>query len=225
MSIFAPPPDLSRVLVGYILNWGLYGVLSMQVYLYYLAFPKDRSGHKIVVYGTFLLESTQTFLFTSSAFKTFATGFGNPAVLDKVDVLWFSMFIMSGIVAFITQSFYAYRVRILAQSIHAAVAIIALAFLQLGGALAVGIETKQAGLFSHFWNTKSTISTGIWEGASTSCDIIIAVSMMYYLSRRDSNIKDPNVFITKFVNLTIETGALTGMLPDALPVIWNVLSN
>ena len=36
-----------------------------------------------------------------------------------------------------------------------------LAFLQLGGALAVGIETKQAGLFSHFWSTKSTISTGV----------------------------------------------------------------
>ena len=112
--------------------------------LYYLAFPRDRTGHKLVVYGTFLLESTQTFLFTSSAFKTFATGFGNPAVLDKVDVLWFSMFMMSGIgefpffsaiwrmhsqpfipVAFITQSFYAYRVQILAQSIYASVMIIA----------------------------------------------------------------------------------------------------
>lgn len=61
-----------------------------------MAFPKDRMGHKSVVYGTFLLESVQTFLFTSSAFKTFATGFGNPSALDKVDILWFSMFMMSG---------------------------------------------------------------------------------------------------------------------------------
>lgn len=54
-------------------------------------------GHKALVYGIYLLESAETFLFTSSAFKVFATGFGNPVVLDRVDTLWFSMFIMSGL--------------------------------------------------------------------------------------------------------------------------------
>lgn len=65
--------------------------------VYYLAFPKDSVMHKTLVYGAFLLEAAQTFLFTSSAFRTFATGFGNPAVLDEVDTLWFSVPIMSGL--------------------------------------------------------------------------------------------------------------------------------
>ncbi|KAF9472082.1 hypothetical protein BDN70DRAFT_887418 [Pholiota conissans] len=218
------PPDLSPIsgplLVGYILNWGLHGILSMQVYLYYLAFPRDRVGHKALVYGTYLLESAQTFLFTSSAFKTFAMGFGNPAILDNVDTLWFSMFIMSGLIAFITQTFYAYRVSILGQSIYAAIVITVLAFVQLGGALTLGVQTKQIGSFSHFWDTGSFISAGIWEGSSTACDLIIAAAMLYYFTRRESNVKDhSNVFITRVLNFTIESGAATALVAIATLVL------
>ena len=65
--------------------------------IYYLAFPKDRVEYKTLVYGLYLLETTQTMLFTSSAFRTFATGFRDQASLDRVDTLWFSVPIMSGI--------------------------------------------------------------------------------------------------------------------------------
>lgn len=65
--------------------------------VYYLAFPNDRTIYKALVYGAFLLEATQTFMFTSSAFRTFAIGFGNPDVLDQIDILWFSLPIMSGL--------------------------------------------------------------------------------------------------------------------------------
>ncbi|KDR71253.1 hypothetical protein GALMADRAFT_75206, partial [Galerina marginata CBS 339.88] len=101
-------------LIAYLLNWGLFGVLSLQLYLYYLAFPNDRIGFKVIVYGTYLLDATQTFLFTRSAFRTFASGFGDPAVLDEVDILWFSP-ILSGLVGFISQALYAYRIAIFSQ--------------------------------------------------------------------------------------------------------------
>ena len=52
---------------------------------------------KALVYTMFILELVQTILFTSSAFKMFATGFGNAAVLDRIDLLWFSIPVMSGL--------------------------------------------------------------------------------------------------------------------------------
>ncbi|KAF8963785.1 hypothetical protein BDZ97DRAFT_2012375 [Flammula alnicola] len=218
MSSNAQPvlPDLSPIagpqLIGYILNWGLYGVLSMQVYLYYLAFPNDRPRTKALVYGAFLLESTQSFLFMSSAFRSFAKGFGNPQVLDQVDILWFSVPIMSGMVAFIGQSFYAYRISVLAQTKYIAAIIMLFAFIQLAAAIAIGIQTKQAVLFSHFLKTNSFVTAGIAGGASAACDIIIAISMTYYLRRGDTGIKETQVLVSRIIRLTIETGTLTAAI-------------
>lgn len=65
--------------------------------LYYLAFPKDRVGTKAIVYGTYMLESTQTFLFSASAFQVFATNFGSAEILDQVHTFWFAAPMLTGI--------------------------------------------------------------------------------------------------------------------------------
>lgn len=41
-------------LVGLIFNWGLLGVLTTQLYVYYLNFPKDRRAIKLLGMYTFL---------------------------------------------------------------------------------------------------------------------------------------------------------------------------
>ncbi|KDR67183.1 hypothetical protein GALMADRAFT_258571 [Galerina marginata CBS 339.88] len=212
-SLPLTPTELGRIagplLIGYILNWGLFGVLSMQVYVYYLAFPKDRNAYKALVYGSYLLEAAQTFLFTSSAFRTFALGFGNPAVLDEVDILWFSVPIMSGMVAFVSQTFYAYRISVLAQTKYLAILIMLFACLSLAGSIALGVETKKAVHFSRLLQKNSFTTAGIWEGGSAVCDVLIAGSMTYYLKRRDTGIKQTQVLLAKIIRLTIETGTLT----------------
>jgi len=200
------------LLVGYILDWGLFGVLSMQVYVYYLALQIDRAGYKALVYGSYLLEATQTFLFTNSAFRTFATGFGNLAVLDQVDILWFSIPIMSGMVAFVAQSFYAYRITVLSKSKYFAAVIMLLSFIQLGGAIAIGIETKKSVLFSRFVKTKTFPIAAIWEGGSALCNVVIAACMSYYLRRQDPGLKQTSVSLTRIIRLTIETGTLTAAI-------------
>ena len=65
--------------------------------LYYLAFPKDRLGTKTIAYGTYMLETTQTILFSASAFQVFATNFGSAHVLDEVHTFWFAAPMLTGI--------------------------------------------------------------------------------------------------------------------------------
>lgn len=214
------PAELGRIagplFVGYILDWGMFGVLSMQVYIYYLAFPKDRVESKTLVYGLYLLETTQTMLFTSSAFRTFATGFRDQASLDQVDTLWFSVPIMSGIIALIAQISYAYRITVFTKSKYIAGVIILLACVQLGGAIAIGVETKKSILFSRFLKPRSftTASAAIWEGGSAACNVMIAICMTYYLRRQhqDSSLKQTHVHLTRMIRLTIETGTLTAVI-------------
>jgi hypothetical protein len=72
-------------------------------------------------------------MMTISVFTVFAAGFGDPSVYDNVELVWFTVPLMSGvgmyfltaswtpgllglIVAFLAEGFYAYRIFVLAQS-------------------------------------------------------------------------------------------------------------
>lgn len=200
------------LLIGHLLNWSLFGVLSMQVYMYYLAFPNDPTLSKALSFGVYFFEAVQTFLLTQSAFHGFAEGFGNLIFLDEIGTIWFSVPVMSGIVAFVAQVFYAYRISILAQSKIVASFIVFLAVVQLGGAIATGIQSKQAVFNSKFLGTKSFITTGIWNGGSALCDVIIAICMTFYLSRRNTGMMQTQLLLKKIIRLTIETGSLTAVI-------------
>ncbi|KAF8162608.1 hypothetical protein B0H34DRAFT_643560, partial [Crassisporium funariophilum] len=197
--------------VGYLLHWGLFGVLSMQVYMYYLAFPKDSVRSKSLVYGVYLLEILQTILISQVAFHAFGEGFGNLVALDEIGLTWLAVPVISGIVAFLAEAFYAYRIRILSDSNVVPGFILALAFIQLGGGIATAVEIKQTVYFSRLLTTRSFITSGIWNGGSFLCDVTIAVCMTYYLSsrRNRSGIRQTQLLLTKIIRLTIETGTIT----------------
>ncbi|ESK87197.1 hypothetical protein Moror_5868 [Moniliophthora roreri MCA 2997] len=101
------------LLSGYLLNWGLYGVLSVQVYfqdVYWTAFPNDSRSAQALVYGIYLLDTAQTFSLTYDAFQNFVVGFTDPAALDKIHNLWLDTYLIDGIVAFLVQLYYARRI-------------------------------------------------------------------------------------------------------------------
>ncbi|EKM52279.1 uncharacterized protein PHACADRAFT_100484, partial [Phanerochaete carnosa HHB-10118-sp] len=103
-------------LLGYLFNWCLHGALSVQVYLFYLSFPKDRTVTKALVYSVYLVECAQTLLVTHDAFNTYALHFGDIAVLESAQLEWLAVPIMSGVVSCAVQMFYAYRASVLSSS-------------------------------------------------------------------------------------------------------------
>ncbi|KAJ7153927.1 hypothetical protein C8R43DRAFT_1186753 [Mycena crocata] len=193
------------------LHWGLFGTLTIQIYLYYQAFPKDRSFNKYLVYGIYLFEFVQTMLVTHSAFATFGYGFGNVAALTNMHFAWLTVPIMSGIVAFVGQSFYAYRLHVLSKSWGLSIVIIAVSLTSTGGALATGVFSYQVDDVTLLNNRKTSTAVGIWCGGSALCDILIAVAMTYYLAKSDTGFRQTRVLISKLIRLTIETGSITAL--------------
>ncbi|KAF8959898.1 hypothetical protein BDZ97DRAFT_1666590, partial [Flammula alnicola] len=194
-------------------NWGLLGVLTVQVYMYFMSFPEDRLVLKTTVYGVFVLEALQTILLTSSEFKMLATNFANPAGLDQVDLIWFSVPMLSGIVATISQIFYAYRLKVITKNKYLVGSIVLLSLVQLGGAIALGVQNKEAGLFSRLFSNQSKqsfITTTVWEVSSALCDVLIAVYMTYHLRRQDTGIKQTQALLSRIIRLTVQTGTFTG---------------
>ncbi|KAJ6503137.1 hypothetical protein DFH09DRAFT_1201808, partial [Mycena vulgaris] len=84
-------------LIGTLLNWGLFGTLSVQVYLYYQAFPNDRLATKCLVYIVFTIDVVQTILITHDAFATFEYGFGDFSAVTKLRLDWVTIPIIGGL--------------------------------------------------------------------------------------------------------------------------------
>ncbi|KAK0474414.1 hypothetical protein IW261DRAFT_1341552, partial [Armillaria novae-zelandiae] len=94
-------------IVGYLLHWGLFGTLSVQ-----LSFPNDKKFTKYLVYGIYIIEFVQMVLYTHDAFAEFGYSFGDVEALIAMNFNWLTL----PAVACIGQVFYAYRIFILSKS-------------------------------------------------------------------------------------------------------------
>ncbi|KAK0223760.1 hypothetical protein IW262DRAFT_1458792 [Armillaria fumosa] len=190
-------------IVAGLLNWGLFGTLSVQLYLYYLAFPNDRQPLKYLVYDIYVTEFMQT-MFVAH---------------DIMNFLWITVPIMSTIVSCVGQVFYAYRIFILSKSRIIPISIICVSLTSSVAAMITGVYAFQAGTVLKLGDRKTSIAIGIWCGASALCDILIAICMTYYASSFDISLMRSNtgfhrtrVLVTKIIRLTIETGSATAIV-------------
>ncbi|KAJ7686357.1 hypothetical protein B0H17DRAFT_1332813 [Mycena rosella] len=213
----AAPPGFQAVqfsgppLVADLLHWGLFGTLSVQICITRHS-PRIKSPSS--VWFTLYTPSNwrRRFLITHHAFTAFGYGFGDISALNKVDFDWLSIPVMSGLVAFIGQSFYAYRIRILTKSWFVPILIVITALTGSVGAFLTGAFVLEAGNLTLLNTRKVSAAAGLWCGASAFSDVLIAVCMTYYLSRWDTKFRQTRVLISKIVRLTIETGSLTALV-------------
>ncbi|KAH9958995.1 hypothetical protein BC827DRAFT_1217005 [Russula dissimulans] len=215
-----PPPDppfgdthallllTAPLFIGNLVNWLLLGVLTMQIYLYYLCFPKDRWLIKFTVYGLYVLDLTQTMIVTDSAWGALCSGWGNPTSL--VHTTWgFPMVpIVSGLISSWVQIFFAYRVRIMGHSLFwngVTMVIVAIALTQGLAAVAAGIRFAYINDTQEIFLVNPLVS--LWLSGSVAADFLISVSMVYFLSVWKIEEKR----VKRLIRFTVETGMLSAV--------------
>ncbi|SJL12918.1 uncharacterized protein ARMOST_16351 [Armillaria ostoyae] len=197
-------------LVACLLNWGLFGTLSVQLCallrvvlqqtvsnafsldLYYLAFPNDRRFTKYLVYGIYVTEFVQTTLVAHDMFATYGYGFGDIDGLAKMKFHWLTIPIMSAVVACVGQVFYAYRIFILSKSRIIPIFIVCVSLTSSVAAMITGIYAFQAGNIYKLNNRKTYIAAG--------------------LMRSNTSFRRTRMLVTKLIRLTIETGSVTAVV-------------
>ncbi|KAK0226538.1 hypothetical protein IW262DRAFT_1431579 [Armillaria fumosa] len=210
------------LIVGYLLNWGLFGTLSIQLYLYYLAFPKDRRFVKSLVYGIYIVELFHTILVTHDAFTIFGYGFGDLDALTDVHSNWLLVPMMGGIGMSSTSrsGFYAYRIIILSRSRIVPAFIICVSLTSLVAAIIAGVCIFQEGDIANINDRRMSISIGISCTGYALCDIAIAICMTYYLMRSKTGFRRTQILVTKLIRLTVETGSLTAAIALVIPILF-----
>ncbi|KAJ7463285.1 hypothetical protein FB451DRAFT_1494252 [Mycena latifolia] len=218
-SLQPPPPEFHVVqysgplLLFNFFHWALYGTLSVELYLYYKAFPKDRLALKCLVYGVYLVELAETIMITHDAFQMYGYGFADLEALTRMGIYWFDVPILGGLVSFIGQSFYAYRVKVLSNSRVIPVVILVISVISTVGAILTGAFCLDVGNLALLQDSrKVSVAAGVWNGASALCDVIIAVYMTYYLSRKVAGFRQTRTLISNIIRLSIETGSITALV-------------
>ncbi|TFL00206.1 hypothetical protein BDV98DRAFT_122174 [Pterulicium gracile] len=218
-----PPPLPENIvqltaspLIGALLNWGLFGVLSVQVYIYHITFSDDRTISKALVYGVYLIEVVQTLLSAVDIYHWFGTGYGNMDYLMDTYTTPFNTPLLCGVVAVIVQFFFAYRIWAIQQQQRGIVfvvgGILITALVQLVGALMTAYEAFNLGRYDRFHESSMfTSAYFMWLLGDTISDLLIAAAMLWTLySNRQKDVHPGTTkLLARVVTLAVETNFLT----------------
>ncbi|KAI0358346.1 hypothetical protein OH77DRAFT_1263959 [Trametes cingulata] len=211
-------------LLGFCLSWALQGILNVQIYLYYLWFPRDPLATKLLVSAIFIYEWIQTVLVTQTAFEIDVYDFGDRTALTAFHNTWFSVTIMCAVISAVVQGYFSWRIWILSRSKLLPAVIICFSFAQMS----VGVA---GGVMLHVIDPTAAEASAVtpvissWLAGAAFVDLIIALSMTYHLTRSKSGIKKTDDLVNRLVRLVVETGTLTATVAIVDLVCFTAIPN
>jgi hypothetical protein len=104
------PNTFGATLIGALASAMLYGLTTLQTYLYYVSYPKDAQGTKILVAFIWVLDTVHFAFISLTVYFYLVTNYFNPAGL--VDGHWslFLSVMVNSIIACVVQSFFIIRI-------------------------------------------------------------------------------------------------------------------
>ncbi|KAI0031812.1 hypothetical protein K488DRAFT_17811, partial [Vararia minispora EC-137] len=97
-------------ILGSLFNFGLFGVLMVQCYMYFLFFPMDRWWMKLFVACIGITEVLQTIFNGYDLYHWFAEGFGDVDGLMKVHLSPVDIPLFAAFTSFSVQIFFCWRI-------------------------------------------------------------------------------------------------------------------
>ncbi|KAF7323865.1 hypothetical protein MKEN_00607900 [Mycena kentingensis (nom. inval.)] len=207
------PPNIGDLaasqLIGSLLNWWLYGVLLVQVYVYRLSFPNDKGAIKALVYSIFVTETVMTALNGYDVYTWFAAGFGDMIKFMNPLVSPVYTPIFGGFIALIVQSFFCYRIYIIKRAAWPiSVFIFLVSIIQAIGGMGSGSVALMTANENHDGIRNTLVY--MWLIGDAIADVFIAVTMSYLLlSASRQQHKQTNDIVRRIVRLTVETNTLS----------------
>ncbi|KAI0754901.1 hypothetical protein C8Q80DRAFT_1266436 [Daedaleopsis nitida] len=197
------------ILIGALLSWALLGVSTVQLYIYHVASLRDRWIFVVSVYAIFALDVVQSILAIVIAWQTLCAGWGRPSSLRFPGSAFNDVPLVSSIISFWVQIFYAWRIYQLGRWKILPVVIIVTGLAQTAAAFAVTILFGLVEDIKLLHETRLVAVHSLWLGGSAFTDITIMLSMAYLLY----NAKQQHVFfersgrtMNRLIRLTVETG-------------------
>ncbi|KAG7088953.1 hypothetical protein E1B28_012898 [Marasmius oreades] len=191
-------------------HWGLFGILTVQIFLYHKSFSRDKLAIRVIFYWIYIMEAVQTVWVARKVYLFCGSGFGNATfILDgRLDWADEAFVVKTGIVGLLCQCFSAWRIWVLSRSKVMTVSVIILSLLSTAATFAGGARMIELG-----FSFPKDFTTNVWAASSALCDTTIAIFMGVILKRSKGRVQiGTRTLITKILWLTVTTGALTAFM-------------
>ncbi|KAI0066610.1 hypothetical protein BV25DRAFT_1912664 [Artomyces pyxidatus] len=210
-----PSTVIGPLFVGNAINCLLMGTLVVQVYIFYVNFPRERLRIRLLVYGLLFLDILQTIFGLHLAWTWMIAGWNNPALLEQ-PVLWpgATIPIMCGLVSGIVQLFYAWQIWSLSKTVimRAIACLIVLVALcqSFSSIIASSLLLTSLTLENYL---KLFPGFEVWLAGSFVADILISCSMIWTLYHAKTGTLWPqsHTLINRLIVNTIRTGSVTAV--------------
>ncbi|KAK0236754.1 hypothetical protein EDD85DRAFT_834808 [Armillaria nabsnona] len=210
------------LVLGYMWGYGLFGVLTVQMYIYYIHFnSKDDWKMRLYVWFIFLLELIFTIFSTIAAWDQYGPGWGDVNSILLIDWAWEPLPSLNGTISAMVQTFYVWRIYNLTKNIWISVFIELVAIMQCVFAWYFGISVSVQGLGVDKL-VALTPEVSAWLAGSAACDVMITVTIVFVLYRANtrSNFSQTTSAVTKIIRFTVETGLLTAAAAVVELILW-----
>ncbi|CAE6426753.1 unnamed protein product [Rhizoctonia solani] len=198
---------LGPILLGTIVNIWLYGIMTIQTTMYYVAFPRDHRWIKILVAYMFTVDTLNSIFNIGLVWKYTITLFGDYERI-QTSSWWFNVEpVMTVMISSATQSFFAWRIAKLTGHAWMGWAIAFSALVQFFGGTATSIGTFIVRDFARFQELRVPVI--IWLTLSALTDVVITGILSWYLHTHRTGFSKTDDVITRLVRLTVQTGLIT----------------
>ncbi|KAJ7270385.1 hypothetical protein C8J57DRAFT_307099 [Mycena rebaudengoi] len=196
------------LVIGLVLSNILYGVMAIQMFLYFQTFKKDAAYIRYLVLYLFFVETASVVFQVAIIYEPLILRYAteraviiSPKMLpaDAVSIVMVSTPI---------QLFTAWRISIITGSILFPILISILSIASFAGGMLVTIFVTIRPEYHQFQSFSTQVIT--WLASSAACDILITVILTYSLwSRKTGLAVDSQV--NRIIRLTVQTGAITAI--------------
>lgn len=203
------PPALDNtfgaLLIGVIVSTALWGVMAVQTYEYYIDYPNDRTVLKILVGTVFCLDTLHHTFMCHSAYIYLIKSWQDPTIL--ISIVWTldSQVFVAGLVGFIVQGFFIWRIWILSHQNYVICGFI--------GALATAVLVLTTiywakGLSVHTFLELPKLMSLSRAVNATACatDLAISLALSYFLYSERSGMRRTNAIIKQLVVFSAVSG-------------------
>ncbi|KAJ6511287.1 hypothetical protein C8R47DRAFT_1094457 [Mycena vitilis] len=206
---FSPTPQLllGPYLIGVVLNTFLYGVLMIQMIIYYQAYKNDKLWLRLFVVYLFVVESLNTGLSIALVYQPLVGQFGSDSPTTLFPSLLPSQPFLEAAIFFPVQLFYAWRISLIMRSYVASVFICMASVTSVVGACWTAIIVAQVKIYAD--KPKVDRTALVWSCSAAVADIIITTSLIWSLKLRKTGIKRTDNTVDRIVRTSIQTGGLT----------------
>ncbi|KJA17809.1 hypothetical protein HYPSUDRAFT_1002759 [Hypholoma sublateritium FD-334 SS-4] len=197
----------------------LFGIMTMQTYMYWCRFEEDRPAFKVLVTVVWLLELGHTIAVSRELYRAMLLISG--ATASRAYPSFGVVTILSGFITTTVQLFFSYRVYTALPSpyrlVGALTALVALARCGTStyiGAAAVagGLDVAQSQRYSHIIT--------VLLASAVAIDVVIAAAMLGFLGRKREHSRRLMKMIDHMMLITLRTGLMTSIAAVAVLILY-----